>query len=274
MKFMFSIIFPIIISILILSTSVSAELYKSYATGMQAQMFPTVAVYNACKNNIVSEFDADMTEGRIETGKCAVAYPKYCNAARMSTMEDCVRCKHLPCPLGTYCDSKRRKCKRGDAPAEATVVELPVQVPAVPKLKLPATVNIKTSVETLAQQPIVIVALEADAAAARYVGVSLEQAGAQVDYVTNTNVDPNTLGAKHIVVIGGPCANAMWSRFSDETCSTWDFSRKGVIKAKKIDGKLGLMIAGTYLSDTFAMANVLIAQYKQDTRFGEASFAE
>ena len=271
-RIMFIIVFSIIIS------TASAELYKSYAadiTGMQSSQFPTVGVYTACLNVVSSEFDNDLGEPRIEPGKCSLSYPKYCNAMRMAIMEDCVRCKHLSCPAGTYCDTKRRKCKRGEAPPEQ-VVEKPIPPPApkVPKLKVPTVVNIKTSVETIAQQPLVIVARQEDDAAAKYVGVSLEQAGAQVEYTTDTNADPNTLGAKHIIVIGGPCANAMWSRFSEETCTTWDFRRKGTIKTKKIDGKLGLMIAGTSLSDTFALSNVLIAQYKQDPRFGDVTYSE
>jgi len=125
----------------------------------------------------------------------------------------------------------------------------------------------------VAKQQIAIIHLEADTAAAQYLGVSLEQAGAQIDYITNTDIDPNTLGSKHIIVVGGPCANLMWSKLSDETCQTWDFSKKGKIKARPIDGKIGILIAGSAQADTFALSNVLIAQYKKDPKF-EAESSE
>ncbi len=106
-------ILSVMIALLVVSVAASAELYKRYPiTGMQVGSFPTVAVYNACLNKQISQFDTDLAEPRIKPGKCAQQYPKYCNAARMAIMEDCVKCKHLSCPSGTYCDKKKRKCMK------------------------------------------------------------------------------------------------------------------------------------------------------------------
>jgi len=112
-----------ILVIVLLSTTSLALLYKTYPlagtfriSGMAAQsqqLFPTVAVYTACKNKQVSQFDQDLEEDRVKPGKCTLTYPKYCNAYRMGMMEDCVRCKHLSCPAGTMCDAKSRTCKKG-----------------------------------------------------------------------------------------------------------------------------------------------------------------
>ena len=262
------------------SSFVFADVYKNNygVSGMVAQSqqaFPTVAVYNACKNKQVSEFDKDMTEDRIETGKCTLNYPKYCNAARMSTVEDCVRCKHISCPAGTYCDTKRRQCKKGEAPPEA-VIEKPkpviVEKPAPIKPKLPEKITIKNSLETVAKQPVIIVAPDTDNAAAQYIGVSLESAGGKVVYSKNTIGDISDFNGKHIIVVGGPCANMLWTKFSDETCSTWDYQRKGLIKSKRVNDNLGILLAGTSTGDTFALANVLIAQYKTDPSFGETEY--
>lgn len=255
----------------IMKSSLAIIILLISATIVVAQeQFPTVAVYTACLNKKVGEFDNDMAEGRIKPDKCSLEYPKYCNSMRMAIMEDCVRCKHLPCPAGTYCDPKRRKCKKGEMPPElAALAEKKAAPKTAPAAKLPTQVTIKSSLETVATQQIAIIHLEADTAAAKYLGVSLEQAGAQIDYITNTDVDPNTLGSKHLIIVGGPCANLMWSKLSDETCKTWDFSKKGKIKARRIDGKVGILIAGSTQADTFALSNVLIAQYKKDPKFAQ-----
>ena len=138
--------------IALLSTASFAALYKSYPlagsfsiSGMAAQsqqLFPTVAVYNACKNKQVGELDHDLEEDRVEPGKCTLTYPKYCNAYRMGMMEDCVRCKHLSCPAGTFCDAKKRQCKRGTMiPAAPT----PAPKKALPPSTKPLSKTIKPS---------------------------------------------------------------------------------------------------------------------------------
>lgn len=229
-------------------------------------LFPTVGVYLACLNKQVGQFDNDLSETRVKPKKCALGYPKYCNDARMSMMEDCVRCSHISCPSGTFCDQKKRKCLKG-VPPPVPAVQAPV--PSTPRFtKLPDRLTVKSAVEHVASQKVVIVALPADFPAAQYVGVSLEASGATVEYVSDTSVDPVQFADAQLVVVGGPCANVLWTKLSEETCSSWDFRRKGVIKTKKLGNRLAVLLAGSSLQDTFALANVLIAKYNTDPQFG------
>ncbi len=137
-----------VLVLVLLSTTSFALLYKVYPlagmftlTGRAAQsqqLFPTVAVYTACKNKQVSEFDHDLEEDRVEPGKCTLTYPKYCNAYRMGMMEDCIKCKHLSCPEGTRCDAKSRKCKKGTMLPQAPKPTPKKAIPPKTKIIKPA----------------------------------------------------------------------------------------------------------------------------------------
>ena len=174
----------------------------------QQQLFPTIAVYTACKNKPIAEFDHDLEEDRVEPGKCTLNYPKYCNAMRMAMVEDCVKCKHLSCPAGTYCDEKNRQCRKG----------VPKEVKEKPAALVKKT--IKSALEGMTQQSLLIVAPPTDDAAAQYIGVSLEQLGAKVMYGSDKEITLNAVQGKQVILVGGPCANKLWNQFSEETCRT------------------------------------------------------
>ena len=228
----------------------------------QQQLFPTVAVYTACKNKPIAEFDHDLEEDRVEPGKCTLNYPKYCNAMRMAMVEDCVKCKHLSCPAGTYCDEKNRQCRKG----------VPKEVKEKPK-PVPVKKNIKSSLEDMAQQSLVIVAASTDDAAAQYIGVSLESLGAKVTYGSDQETTVSAVQGKQVILVGGPCANKLWNQFSEETCRTWNFQKRGMIKAKQVQNAEAILLAGTTQQDTFALANVLIAEYKTNPVFGQSVYS-
>ncbi len=227
----------------------------------QQQLFPTIAVYTACKNKPIAEFDHDLEEDRVEPGKCTLNYPKYCNAMRMAMVEDCVKCKHLACPAGTYCDEKSRQCKKG-VPKE--VKEKSIHAPVKKS-------TIKESVEGMAKQSVVIVAPLTDTAAAQYMGVSLEQLGTKITYL-GTEQRIEELQGKQVIIVGGPCANRLWNQLSEETCNTWNFKKRGVIKAKQAQNVQAVLLAGTTQQDTFALANILIAEYKTNPVFGQGRY--
>lgn len=70
-----------------------------------------------------------------------------------------------------------------------------------------------------------------------------------------------------LVIIGGPCANSIWTTFSDETCETWDQpDGKALIISEDIADNHIILIGGTTAKDTRAAA-----KYVMDN-FSEAQF--
>ena len=83
-----------------------------------------------------------------------------------------------------------------------------------------------------------------------------------------TNID-----SKDMILVGGPCANILWSRFSDETCQNWPYSAgQGIIKVVNRGSISILMIAGTTGQDTKDIVIQLKNGYKQLSDFDSDTY--
>ena len=81
------------------------------------------------------------------------------------------------------------------------------------------------------------------------------------------------IDSKDMIIVGGPCANVLWSRFSDETCQNWPYSAgQGIIKVVNRGSNSILMIAGTTGQDTKDIVIQLKNGYKQLSDFDSDTY--
>ncbi len=88
---------------------------------------------------------------------------------------------------------------------------------------------------------------------------------------TNEKVNEETLYDRHVLILGGPCANKYWSWFSDETCDNWPYlPGEAVVKVTENKGYLVILIAGTDLKDTWEISKQVM-NYKNIVDFRNSS---
>lgn len=85
-----------------------------------------------------------------------------------------------------------------------------------------------------------------------------------INYKLDTEFSPD-FTEKYLVIVGGPCANTLWVKYSTFTCENWPFAdTKGIMQLKEQNGKAILLVAGSFGDDTESVTKKLIQEYLTD----------
>lgn len=91
------------------------------------------------------------------------------------------------------------------------------------------------------------------------------------NYKLDTEIDPFDFPEEYLIVIGGPCANTLWAKYSSVTCGNWPWgAAKAIVEVTEKDGKTILLVAGSTGPDTESIVDALIKTYFTDPIFGNA----
>jgi len=75
---------------------------------------------------------------------------------------------------------------------------------------------------------------------------------------------------KNLIILGGPCANAYWTRYATETCDTWPLQEgQGMIKSVWQGDRNIILIAGTLKEDTESLSAMFGSASLYDKLKGE-----
>ncbi|MFH1767101.1 MAG: hypothetical protein ABH826_03345 [Patescibacteria group bacterium] len=85
-------------------------------------------------------------------------------------------------------------------------------------------------------------------------------------FAFDTSITEEDLKGKNILILGGPCANRLWEKYSDETCENWPLEPKqAIVKLiEKDDGRVIFLAAGTTARDTYELTQKLLNYENED----------
>ena len=116
------------------------------------------------------------------------------------------------------------------------------------------------------EEPLIVVGQTNDArdvVAAASIGKSVRPDF--INYKLDTEFSPD-FTEKYLVIVGGPCANTLWAKYSTFTCENWPYADiKGIMQLKEQNGKTILLIAGSFGDDTESVTKKLLEDYLTDT---------
>ena len=116
------------------------------------------------------------------------------------------------------------------------------------------------------EEPLIVVGQTNDArdvVAAASIGKSVRPDF--INYKLDTEFSPG-FTEKYLVIVGGPCANTLWAKYSTFTCENWPYAdTKGIMQLKEQNGKTILLIAGSFGDDTESVTKKLLEDYLTDT---------
>jgi hypothetical protein len=87
--------------------------------------------------------------------------------------------------------------------------------------------------------------------------------------ITDEDIEEQIVDAsgKNLVIIGGPCANKIWTKYSDLTCESWPYKpNQGIIKAIYTGTNIVFLAAGTTAEDTEKIS-LKLSNYLNDPEF-------